>query len=136
MEKDDKKKKQGMDSKEAKEAAVAASLEEATLALTIELEDIANDIGPGIEYLSGKKPRKGKPGHKKHEHDKKEKRKVNKHRKNDAKAVKPNRNSDMKVKLDNLAASKAEKDRGPHPSTLDAEMKEINNSAKAGKARV
>ncbi len=126
-----------------KTAELAAELEEATMALTIELEDIASDIDENhhhanvapheLEYLSGK-PRKARPGPKKQEHEKKKKekrkRKVNKHRKNGAKAVKPKPNSDMKVRLDDLAASKAKKERNVmKPDTA------AKNIPKGGKAR-
>lgn len=124
-----------------KAAEVLAELEEATMALTTELEDIASGINENhdnaivapheLEYLSGK-PRKARPGPKKQDHEKRkrEKRKVNKRRKNGAKAVKQNSNSDMKVRLDNLAASKAKKE-----SNVMKPATTAKNIAKGGKAR-
>lgn len=116
-----------------KATELAAELEKATMELTIELEDIANDIDEkqnrkyetitGLEYLSGK-PRKGKPGPNKRESEKKEKKKMNKHRGNGTKSVKPNRNShnmNMRVKRDNHAARKRRTN------------KHRNNDAKADK---
>jgi hypothetical protein len=112
--------------KEEKHAEkVAATLKEAAKALNIEIQDIAGgvdkktrhhnydtkgDAALKLEHLSGK-PRKGAPDQKKLEHERRKKMKENKRRNNDSKTNKPNRNSDMKVKLDNLEASKAEKER-------------------------
>ncbi len=134
MKRDDKdnrkeRKKANMDKeirKEGKHAEkVEAALEKAAKALNIEVRDIAGDVDRKsrhhnydtkgnaaleIEHLSGK-PRKGAPDRKRLEHERRKKMKKNKRRNNDSKTNKPNRNSDMKVKLDNLEASKAEKER-------------------------